>query len=152
MDWRNRSGLLYSHTSFSFEDTTNVLWSEISFSSTAWKLSVFGIFLVRIFPYVDCIRRDTVYLRIQSECGKIRTRKTPDMDIFYAVHFFNLLTEQKDHRACWDKKKKKKKDIIEGIVKTYIFALPLLAILIFKAILDLRTYKLSSHENLLEMN
>ena len=47
---------------------------------------------------------------------------------------------------------KKKKDIIEGIVKTYIFALPLLAILIFKAILDLRTYKLSSHENLLEMN
>ena len=28
-----------------------------------------------------------VYLRIQLECGKIRTRKTPNMDIFCAVFF-----------------------------------------------------------------
>ena len=27
----------------------------------------------------------SVNLRIQSECGKIRTRKTPNKDTFYAV-------------------------------------------------------------------
>ena len=27
----------------------------------------------------------SVFLRIQSECGKTRSRKTPNMDIFYAV-------------------------------------------------------------------
>ena len=35
------------------------------------------LFLVRIFPHSDWMRRDTKYevsLRIQSECGKIRTR------------------------------------------------------------------------------
>ena len=66
---------------------------------TALKVSVFGVILVRIFPYLDWIRRDTRYLsvfspnagkyfeslRIQSECGKIRTRVTPNTDSFYAV-------------------------------------------------------------------
>ena len=47
---------------------------------TAWKMSVFGVFLVRIFPHSGWIRRFT-----QSECGKIRTRKTPNTDTFYAV-------------------------------------------------------------------
>ena len=37
--------------------------------STAWRVSVFGVILVRI----------------QSKCGKIRTRVTPNMDSFYAV-------------------------------------------------------------------
>ena len=31
-----------------------------------------------------CTRKPTLY-RIQSECRKIRTRKTPDTDTFYAV-------------------------------------------------------------------
>ena len=31
-----------------------------------------------------------VYLRIQSECGKMRTRITPNMNTFYAVLFFKL--------------------------------------------------------------
>ena len=34
------------------------------------------LFLVRIFPHSDRIRRDSLSLRIQSECGKIRTRKS----------------------------------------------------------------------------
>ena len=42
-----------------------------------------GVFLVRIFPRADWIRR--VSLLIQSECGKIRARKTPNTDTFYAV-------------------------------------------------------------------
>ena len=36
---------------------------------TAWKATVFGVFLVRIFPHSDWTR----------------TRKAPDMDIFHAV-------------------------------------------------------------------
>ena len=52
---------------------------------TAWKVSVFGFILVRIFLHSDWIRRDTQYLRIQSECGKMSTRITPNTDIFYAV-------------------------------------------------------------------
>ena len=34
-----------------------------------------AFFLVRILPHSAWIRRDTVSLRIQSECRKIRTRK-----------------------------------------------------------------------------
>ena len=48
--------------------------------SNAWKVSVFGIFLVLIFPHSDWIRRDTAYLSIFSpnvgKCGpeKLRIR------------------------------------------------------------------------------
>ena len=34
-------------------------------------------------------RRYSVSLRIQSECGTIRTRKTPNTDTFHAVVFFH---------------------------------------------------------------
>ena len=44
---------------------------------TAYKVSVFGVILVRIFPHAD---------RIQSECGKMRTKITPNMDTFHVVH------------------------------------------------------------------
>ena len=49
-------------------------------------MSVFKVFLVRIFPHSDWIRRE----RIQSECGKIRTRKTPNTDTFHAVSMLQL--------------------------------------------------------------
>ena len=81
---------------------------------TAWKMPVFGKFVVRNFPHSDWIRRDTPYLymknvriwkisgpyfpafglnterysvslRIQSECGKTQTRKTSNRDTFNAV-------------------------------------------------------------------
>ena len=55
---------------------------------TAWKVSVFGVILLRIFPHSDWIlntERYEVSLRIQSECRKMRTRITPNMDTFYAV-------------------------------------------------------------------
>ena len=53
---------------------------------TAWKLSVLGVILVRIFPHSGWIRRDTVSLLINSECGKMRTRITPNTDTFYYFH------------------------------------------------------------------
>ena len=50
--------------------------------STARKVSIFGVIQVRIFPHSDWTRRDTES-DIQSECGKIRTRITPNTDVFY---------------------------------------------------------------------
>ena len=50
-------------------------------SYIVWKVTgVFGIFMVRIFPHLDWIWRDTEYL-----WGKIGTKKTPNMDTFHAV-------------------------------------------------------------------
>ena len=51
-------------------------------------MSVFGVILVRIFQHSDWIRRDSLSLHIQSECGKIVTRITPNTDTFYAVLIF----------------------------------------------------------------
>ena len=46
----------------------NVCWAKLSI--TVWKVYLFRIFLVRNFPHLDWIR----------------TRKTPNTDIFYAVY------------------------------------------------------------------
>ena len=56
-------------------------------SSTASKVSVFGVFLVHAFPhsgYSRIIPIFSVSLLIQSECGKIRTRKIPHTYTFHA--------------------------------------------------------------------
>ena len=45
-----------------------------------WKVPVFGVVLVRIFPHSDWIQRDA-----ESKCGKVRTRITPNTDTFYAA-------------------------------------------------------------------
>ena len=59
-------------------------------NSTVWKVSVFRVFLVRIFPHLDWIRTDTplISLCILPECGEIRTGKTPNTDTFHAAYFF----------------------------------------------------------------
>ena len=45
-------------------------------ASTAWKVSVCGVFVVRMFPHSGWIRRDTEYLSVFSpnmgKCKKIR--------------------------------------------------------------------------------
>ena len=48
---------------------------------TALKVSVFGVFLIRIFPHSDWIWRDTD--------GKIWNRKTLNTDIVHAVPFLS---------------------------------------------------------------
>ena len=53
-------------------------------------MSVFGAILVRIFPHLD-----SESLRIQSECGKMRTRITPDMSFFNAVNLTFYLSKMK---------------------------------------------------------
>ena len=37
-----------------------------SYNFTAWKVSVFGVILARIFPHSDWLRRDTEYLSVFS--------------------------------------------------------------------------------------
>ena len=46
--------------------------------ATAWIVPVFEVFLVPFFQHLD---------HIFPECGKIRTRKTPNTDIFHAVSY-----------------------------------------------------------------
>ena len=56
-------------------------------SSTASKVSVFGVFLVHTFPHSGYSRIIPIFpvsFLIQSECGKIRTRKIPHTDTFHA--------------------------------------------------------------------
>ena len=61
------------------------LWNKDSHSVvTVWKVSLFGVILVRVFPVY------LISLRIQSECGKMRTRITPNTDTFYALCIFFL--------------------------------------------------------------
>ena len=48
-------------------------------------MPVFRVILAHIFPHLDWIQRDRESLRIQSECGKMRTRITPNTNTFYAV-------------------------------------------------------------------
>ena len=49
-----------------------------------WKVFLFSVFLVRIFPHFDWTILEN--LRIQSEYGKKRTRKTLNTGTFYAVN------------------------------------------------------------------
>ena len=64
---------------------------------TAWKVSVFGVFLVHIFPHSDWIQRDTPCLSLQSQCRKIRIRKTLNTNTFYAVLFFFIAYHHPEH-------------------------------------------------------
>ena len=44
------------------------------------------LFVVRIFPHLDWIRRDTLYLSVFSpNAGKYGEEKTPYLDTFHAV-------------------------------------------------------------------
>ena len=72
-------------------------------------MSLFGFSLVRVLPHSDWIRKDIpclffpafwlnterfgVSLRIQSECGKIRTRKTPNTGTFHAMFVLKMFTK-----------------------------------------------------------
>ena len=50
---------------------------------TAWKVSVFRVFLVCIFPYLDWIRRDTPYLSVFSpDAGKYGPQKLRIQTLF----------------------------------------------------------------------
>ena len=59
--------------------------------SLAWKVFIFGVFLVRVFPHSFGLNteRNVISFRIQSKCGKIRNKKIPNTDTFYPVVVWN---------------------------------------------------------------
>ena len=58
----------------------------MSISCVVWNASKYEVFLVRIFPHSDWIRRDTKYLSVFSlNAGKYGSGKTPYLDTFHAV-------------------------------------------------------------------
>ena len=68
------------------------VWMKwISACATAWKVSVFGVILVRIFPHSDWIRRDPYLVQMlentdqnNSEYGNFL--RSVLMETFYAVY------------------------------------------------------------------
>ena len=56
-----------------------------------WKVSVFGVCLVRIFPHSDWIRRDTLYFFVFSRnAGKYGPEKLQIRTVFTQCFLFNL--------------------------------------------------------------
>ena len=56
---------------------------------TAWKVSKYGVFSVPHMPVSGLnTERYSVSLCIQSEYGKIRTRKIPYLNIFHALYVY----------------------------------------------------------------
>ena len=52
-----------------FQSLESQTWTNFYFCIkplTAWKVLIFGVFLVRLFPYSDWIRRDNPYLSVFS--------------------------------------------------------------------------------------
>ena len=60
---------------------------SIDITLITWKVSKYGVFSSPYFPAfgLKIPPSNSVSLRIQSECAKIRTRKTPYLDTFHAV-------------------------------------------------------------------
>ena len=71
---RYRLLMISRHLWWSFPGEHDVRLLAVKY--TAWKVSVFGDLLIRIFPHSDWIRRDTPYLSIFSpNAGKYRLEK-----------------------------------------------------------------------------
>ena len=62
----------------------------IAFRVTAWKVLVFGVILVHIFPHSDWILRESSHFSVfcRKDQIRIRIRKTPKTDSFHAVCVF----------------------------------------------------------------
>ena len=59
-----------------FTHILTAFWLSVSKQYTAWKVSVFRVFVVCYFPHLDWLRRDTPYLYVFSQNeGKFRPEK-----------------------------------------------------------------------------
>ena len=66
----------------------------------AWKVSVFGVFLVRIFPHLDCIRRDTKHLSVFGpNVGKYGPEKLQILMFFR--HYDIFINNRNKHYASF---------------------------------------------------
>ena len=80
---------------------------------TAWKVSVFGVFLVRIFPHLDWIRRDAPYLSVfipnTRKCGP---EKLQIWTLFTQFSSFWFIRNSYGQLQAWHKSEKKKRGIL----------------------------------------
>ena len=72
-------------------------------TSTTWKLSVFRVFLVFIFPHLDWIRRDTEFLSILSpKAGKYEPENLRIGTLFtWWLNYGNKCWLNDGNRCCW---------------------------------------------------
>ena len=82
-----------------------------SLSSTAWKVPLFGLFLVRVFPHLYCIRRDTPYLvrmwgntdQKNSEYGHFELRSLYFLKISENQRLPDIFIECGNRPVTWNK-------------------------------------------------
>ena len=70
---------------------------------SVWKVFVFGVFLVRIFPHSDWVRKDTPYLCVSAYLGQMRenaTTKILNICTFYIVMTFVHVSGFWFYQAC----------------------------------------------------
>ena len=72
--------------------------SSFGATTTAWKVSVFGVFLVCIFPHSDWIRRDVFWSVFSPNAGKYGPEKLRIRTLF--THCTKLLF--RDGQKLWD--------------------------------------------------
>ena len=58
-------------------------------SPTAWKVSIFGVIMVRVLTHSDWIRRDAV-----GKCGKMGTRIAPNTNNFCTLNVLSRNAEK----------------------------------------------------------
>ena len=79
--------------SISYCTVSSTIWGIYSEFLTTWKVSVFGVFLVRIFPNLDWIWSDTEYLSVFSlNEGKYGPEKLWIRTRFTQCHIFCNVT------------------------------------------------------------
>ena len=68
---------------------------------TAWKVSVFGVFLVHIFPHSDCIGRDTPYAGMRenadlknSEYGRLGSEYRSILNALNHTWILNCISQE----------------------------------------------------------
>ena len=83
---------------------------------TAWKVSIFGGFLVCSYPHSDWIRRDTAYLSVFSpNAGKYRPEKLRMRTFF--IHWLNhLCSWLDDHLPMIDKLERTNKSVLMPMI------------------------------------
>ena len=91
---------LFLSLSFHFSCKITVARSVILFFLVHNISSCLLFSLWKKCPYSDWIRRDTPSLCIQSECGKMRTRITPDTNTFTQCLFWRQILQPQDHHIC----------------------------------------------------
>ena len=91
-------------------------------SDTAWKVSKYGVFLVRIFPHSDWIRRDTEkILRISPYLVQIRENTDQNNPVFGQFsRSVRLLTNSQLFRHSSSQAKVFKTNVKQITVITYI--------------------------------